>query len=150
MSQEEIIQQLKAENAKLQAENAELKEEKARESQEKARIEGENRRLQELVKELSKRLLEKIQEAGEMLSLANEKQRLQSCVEELGRQVHDLSGRVAKDSRNSSKPPSTDGKARKDEKPAGEEWEETRRTGRSSRQYPEIGGTSRRDRRSVT
>ena len=113
MSQEEIIQQLKEEKAKLQVEKAELKEEKARESQEKARVEGENRRLRELVKELSQRLLEKIQEAGERAGLASEKQRLQSYVEELGRQVHDLSGQVAKDSSNSSKPPSTDGYAKK-------------------------------------
>jgi transposase len=106
MSQEEIIQQLQAENAKL-------KEEKASESKEKAQIEAENRRLRELVKELSKRLLEKTQEGREMLSLASEKQRLQEEVEELSREVHELLGHAAKDSSNSSKPPSTDGYAKK-------------------------------------
>lgn len=97
----------------LEAENAKLKEEKAHESKERQRIEAENRRLRELVKELSQRLLEKIQEAGEMLSLASERQRLQEEVEELSTQVHDLSGRVGKDSSTSSKPPSTDGYAKK-------------------------------------
>lgn len=113
MSQEEIIQHLQAENAELKAENAELKEEKVRESQEKAQVEAENRSLRELVRELSKRLLEKIQEAGEKAELASENRSLQSQVEELSVEVHDLSGRVAKDSRTSSKPPSTDGYAKK-------------------------------------
>jgi transposase len=104
MSQEEMIEQLRAENAQL-------KEEKARESAEKAQILAENRQLRELVEELSKRLHEKIQEAAEQAEA--EKQRQQEQIEALSEQVHELEGRVAKNSSNSSKPPSTDGYAKK-------------------------------------
>jgi transposase len=104
MSQEEMIEQLRAENAQL-------KEEKARESAEKAQIVAENRQLRELVEELRKRLHEKIQEAAEQAEA--EKQRQQEQIEVLSEQVHELEGRVAKNSSNSSKPPSTDGYAKK-------------------------------------
>ena len=104
MSQEEMIEQLRAENVQL-------KEEKARESAEKAQILAENRQLRELVEELSKRLHEKIQEAAEQAEA--EKQRQQEQIEALSEQVHELEGRVAKNSSNSSKPPSTDGYAKK-------------------------------------
>lgn len=106
MSQEEIIEQ-------LQAENAQLKKEKAQAYGEKAQTEALNRQLREHVEELSKRLHEKTQEAAEKAELAIEKQRLDSLVEELSMQVHELLGRLAKDSSNSSKPPSTDGYAKK-------------------------------------
>src|SRR2546429_6399966 len=106
MSQEEIIEQ-------LQAENAQLKKEKAQAYAEKAQTEALNRQLQEHVEDLSKRLHEKTQEATEKAELVIEKQRLDSLIEELSMQVHELLGRVAKDSQNSSKPPSTDGYAKK-------------------------------------
>jgi len=59
------------------------------------------------------RLHEKTQEATEKAELVIEKQRLDSLIEELSMQVHELLGRLAKDSSNSSKPPSTDGYAKK-------------------------------------
>jgi len=100
MKQEEITEELRAENAQL-------KEEKACESAEKALILAENRQLRELVEELSKRLHEKTQEAEA------EKRDFQGQVEALSERVHELEGRVAKDSTTSHKPPSTDGYARK-------------------------------------
>ena len=103
MSQEEIIEQ-------LQAENAQLKKEKAQAYGEKAQTEALNRQLREQVEDLSKRLHEKTREAAEKAEFVIEKHRLESLVEELSMQVHDLLGRVAKDS---SKPPSTDGYAKK-------------------------------------
>jgi transposase len=106
MSQEEIIEH-------LQAENAQLKKEKAQASAEKAQAEAVNRQLREQVEDLSKRLHEKTQEAAEKADLVIEKHRLESLIEELSMQVHDLLGRLAKDSSNSSKPPSTDGYAKK-------------------------------------
>src|SRR5947209_6713792 len=45
--------------------------------------------------------------------LRTEKQQLREQVEQLGVRLHELEGRVAKDSHNSSKPPSTDGYAKK-------------------------------------
>jgi transposase len=113
MSEEKTIEQLQAENAQLKEEKEQACAERAQALAEKAQVTKENHRLQELVKELSKRLLEKIQDTGEKAELASEKQRLQSRVEELSMQVHDLLGRAAKDSSNSSKPPSTDGYAKK-------------------------------------
>ena len=106
MSQEEIIEH-------LQAENAQLKKEKAQASAERAQAEAVNRQLREQVEDLSKRLHEKTQEAAEKADLVIEKHRLESLIEELSMQVHDLLGRLAKDSSNSSKPPSTDGYAKK-------------------------------------
>jgi transposase len=106
MSQEEIIEQ-------LQAENARLKKEKAQAYTEKAQTEALNRQLREEVEDLSKRLDEKTQEAAEKAECVIEKHRLESVVEELSMQVHELLGRLAKDSSNSSKPPSTDGYAKK-------------------------------------
>jgi len=106
MSQEEIMEQ-------LQAENAQLKKEKAQAYAEKAQTETLNRQLREEVEDLSKRLHEKTQEAGEKAECVIEKQRLESLVEELSMQVHELLGRLVKDSSNSSKPPSTDGYAKK-------------------------------------
>jgi transposase len=106
MSQEEIIEQ-------LQAEKAQLKKEKAQAYAEKAQTEALNRQLREEVEDLSKRLDEKTQEAAERAECVIEKQRLESRVEELSMQVHELLGRLAKDSSNSSKPPSTDRYAKK-------------------------------------
>src|SRR5947207_5089896 len=100
MSQEEITEELRAENAQL-------KEEKARESAEKTLILAENSLLRELVDILSKRLDEKTQEAEA------EKRDLQGQGEALSERIHELEGRVAKYSRTSHKPPSTDGYARK-------------------------------------
>jgi transposase len=113
MSQEEIIQQLQTENAQLKEEKEQAFAEKAQALEEKAQALEENRHLREQVEELSKRLYEKTEEAGEKAELLSEKQHLQSCVEELSVQVHGLLGRVAKNSSNSSKPPSTDGYAKK-------------------------------------
>ena len=45
--------------------------------------------------------------------LRAENQQLREQVEQLGTRLHELEGRVAKDSHNSSKPPSTDGYAKK-------------------------------------
>jgi transposase len=106
MSQEEIIEQ-------LQTEKAQWQQEKAQAYEEKAQAEAENRQLRELVEELSKRLHEKTEETAEKAELVREKQRLESQIEELSMQVHELLGRLAKDSRTSSKPPSTDGYAKK-------------------------------------
>ena len=50
------------------------------------------------------------QENGQLRA---ENQQLREQVEQLGRRLHELEGRVAKDSHNSSKPPSTDGYAKK-------------------------------------
>jgi transposase len=113
MSQEEIIEQLQTENVRLKEEKEQASAEKAQALEEKAKAEAENHRLRELVEELSKCLHEKTQEAAEKAELLIEKQHLQSRVEELSVQVHGLLGRVAKDSSNSSKPPSTDGYAKK-------------------------------------
>jgi transposase len=106
MSQEEIIEQLRAENRQL-------KEEKARESAEKALIVAENHHLRELVAELIKRLDEKTQEVAGKAEGDVEKQSLQEQIEALSGQVHELEGQIAKDSSNSSKPPSTDGYTKK-------------------------------------
>src|SRR5260370_40407532 len=106
MSQEEIIEQ-------LQTENAQLTKEKEQAYGEKAQTEALNRQLREQVEDLSKRLHEKTQEAAEKAEFVIEKHRLESLVEELSMQVHELLGRIAKDSSNSSKPPSTDGYAKK-------------------------------------
>src|SRR5436309_9602014 len=113
MSQEEIIEQLQAENAQLKEEKAQASVEKAQALAEKDQVEALNRQLRELVEELLKCLYEKMQETAENAELGGEKQRLQEQVEELSIQVHELLGRVAKDSSNSSKPPSTDGYAKK-------------------------------------
>lgn len=106
MSQEEIIEQ-------LQAEKAQLKKEKAQAYAEKAQTEALNRQLREEVEDLSKRLHEKTQEAAERAECVIEKHRLESLIEELSMQVHELLGHLAKDSSNSSKPPSTDRYAKK-------------------------------------
>jgi transposase len=106
MSQGEIIEQ-------LQVENARLREEKAQESAEKAQTLEEIRRLRELVEELSRRLQDKTQEAAEKAELEAENQHLRERLEELREQVQKLSACGAKDSHNSSKPPSTDGYAKK-------------------------------------
>src|SRR5947199_10049437 len=45
--------------------------------------------------------------------LRAENQQLREQVEQLGRRLHELEGRVARDSHTSSKPPSTDGYAKK-------------------------------------
>src|SRR5690349_185102 len=45
--------------------------------------------------------------------LRAENQLLREQVEQLGTRLHELEGRVVKDSHNSSKPPSTDGYAKK-------------------------------------
>jgi transposase len=97
----------------LQAENAQLKKEKAQAYAERAQTEAVNRQLREEVEDLSKRLDEKTQEAAEKAECVIEKHRLESLVEELSMQVHELLGRLAKDSSNSSKPPSTDGYTKK-------------------------------------
>jgi transposase len=110
MSQEEIIEQLQVEIAQLREEKAQEEAKKAQAQAEKAQAEAEILGLREVIEELSKRLYEKMQDAAELVI---EKQRLQGEVEELSSQVHDLLGRVAKDSRTSSKPPSTDGYAKK-------------------------------------
>ncbi len=49
----------------------------------------------------------------ENAQLRAENQRLQEQVEQLSRQMHELKGRVAKDSHTSSKPPSSDGYAKR-------------------------------------
>ena len=113
MSQEEIIEQLRAEKAQLKKEKAQESTEKVQALAEKAQAEAENRQLRRLVEELSKLLHEKMQEVEEKTKLVIEKQDLQAEVEELSVQVHDLLGRVAKDSSTSHKPPSTDGYAKK-------------------------------------
>jgi transposase len=113
MSQEETIEQLQAENAQLKKEKEQASAEKAQAQTEKAQVLEENRRLRELVEGLLRCLYGKIQEMAGNAELGVEKQRLQEQVEKLSIQVHDLLGRVAKDSSNSSKPPSTDGYAKK-------------------------------------
>lgn len=110
MKQEEIIQELQTENARLKrehtrdeaekqqlaAENARLKLEHAQDEAEKQQLAAENARLK----------VEHTQERAE-------KQQLGEQAEQLSTRVHELEGRVAKDSHNSSKPPSTDGYAKK-------------------------------------
>jgi transposase len=113
MSQEKTIEQLQAENAQLKEEKEQASAEKAEVQAEKTQVMEENRRLRELVEGLLKCLYEKVQEAEENAEVGVEKHRLQERVEELSTQVHDLLGRVAKNSSNSSKPPSTDGYAKK-------------------------------------
>jgi hypothetical protein len=49
----------------------------------------------------------------ENAQLRAENQRLQEQVEQLGRQMHELKGRVAKDSHTRSKPPESDGYAKR-------------------------------------
>src|SRR5438270_14027436 len=49
----------------------------------------------------------------ENAQLRAENQQLREQVEQLGLRLHELEGRVAKDSHNSSKPPSMDGYAKK-------------------------------------
>jgi len=63
-------------------------------------------------------MIEQLQRENEKLRQENahlrvENHSLQEQVEELRRQVHELKGRVGKDSHNSSKPPSSDGYAKK-------------------------------------
>ena len=56
-------------------------------------------------------LIEHLQKENGQLRAEN--QQLREQVEQLGTRLHELEGRVAKDSHNSSKPPSTDGYAKK-------------------------------------
>jgi transposase len=56
-------------------------------------------------------LIEHLQKENGQLRAEN--QQLREQVEQLGSRLHELEGRVAKDSHNSSKPPSTDGYAKK-------------------------------------
>ena len=56
-------------------------------------------------------LIEHLQKENGQLRAEN--QQLREQVEQLGKRLHELEGRVAKDSHNSSKPPSTDGYAKK-------------------------------------
>src|SRR3989441_747719 len=56
-------------------------------------------------------LIEHLQKENGQLRAEN--QQLREQVEQLGTRLHELEGRVAKDSQNSSKPPSTDGYAKK-------------------------------------
>jgi transposase len=56
-------------------------------------------------------LIEHLQKENGQLRAEN--QHLREQVEQLGTRLHELEGRVAKDSHNSSKPPSTDGYAKK-------------------------------------
>ncbi len=51
--------------------------------------------------------------SAEQRQLIAENQQLRKQVEELSKQVHELEGRLAKESHNSSKPPSSDGYAKK-------------------------------------
>jgi transposase len=73
----------------LQTENTRLREQNAQVSAEMARVSAEN------------------------VQVIAENHQLRKQVEELSKQVHELEGRLAKDSHNSSKPPSTDGYAKK-------------------------------------
>src|SRR6266566_1126629 len=65
---------------------------------------------QELIEHLQKENGTLREENGQLRA---ENQQLWEQVEQLGRRLHELEGRVAKDSHNSSKPPSTDGYAKK-------------------------------------
>ncbi len=56
---------------------------------------------------------ENVQLREQNAQLTAENHQLREQVEQLGMRLHELEGRVAKDSHNSSKPPSTDGYARK-------------------------------------
>ena len=56
---------------------------------------------------------ENVQLREQNAQLTAENHQLREQVEQLGTRLHELEGRVAKDSHNSSKPPSTDGYARK-------------------------------------
>jgi transposase len=56
-------------------------------------------------------LIDHLQKENRQLRAEN--QQLREQVEQLGTRLHELEGRVAKDSHNSSKPPSTDGYAKK-------------------------------------
>lgn len=56
-------------------------------------------------------LIEHLQKENRQLRAEN--QQLREQVEQLGTRLHELEGRVSKDSHNSSKPPSTDGYAKK-------------------------------------
>src|SRR5438477_11466514 len=56
---------------------------------------------------------ENVQLREQNAQLIAENHQLREQVEQLGMRLHELEGRVAKDSHNSSKPPSTDGYAKK-------------------------------------
>src|SRR5437867_11242788 len=73
----------------LQTENTRLREQNAQVSAQMGRVSAEN------------------------VQVIAENQQLRKQMEELSKQVHELEGRLAKDSHNSSKPPSTDGYAKK-------------------------------------
>ena len=66
--------------------------------------------LEELIEQLQKENGKLREENGQLRA---ENQQLREQVEQLGMRLHELEGRMAKDSHNSSKPPSTDGYAKK-------------------------------------
>ena len=67
-------------------------------------------KMKELIDELQAENAQLREQNGQLRA---ENHQLREQVEELSRQVHELVGRLAKDSSNSSKPPSTDGYAKK-------------------------------------
>jgi predicted RNase H-like nuclease (RuvC/YqgF family) len=73
-------------------------------------LQRENRRLREQNAQVSAEMARLSAEHRQVIA---ENEHLRKQVEELSKRVHELEGRLAKDSHNSSKPPSTDGYAKK-------------------------------------
>src|SRR5437660_12408321 len=67
-------------------------------------------RMKEIIEELRAENAQLREQNGQLRA---ENQQLREQMEQVGTRLHELLGRVAKDSSNSSKPPSTDGYAKK-------------------------------------